>query len=95
MNFPLVQKGKRLCRHLRKKKELTQARFSRRQDSCCLCVVGQASGTLGGRSARSAQVQGVERHQGCCSTVTGTVPASETQAKAGEGDCCAGCRSSF
>ena len=29
---------------------------------------------------------GVERHQGCCATITGTAPASETQAKAGEGD---------
>ena len=95
-HFPLVQKGKRLCRHFCKERgRHAQARFSSRQDSCCLCVLGQASGTLGGRSARFAQVQGMERHQGRCATITDTAPASETQAKAGEGDCCAGCRSGF
>ena len=95
-NFPLVQKGQRPCRHLRKKRgRYTQARFSSRQDSCCLFVLGQASGTLGGRSARLAQVQGVERHQCCRATIKGTAPASETQAKAGEGDCCDGYRSGF
>ena len=30
-----------------------------------------------------------------CATFTGTAPASETQAKEGEGDCFAGCRSGF
>ena len=35
------------------------------------------------------RLQEVERHQGCCATIKGTAPVSETQAKAGEGDCCA------
>ena len=28
-------------------------------------------------------MEGVERHQGCCATITGTAPASETQAESG------------
>ena len=71
-----------------------QSRFSRRQDSCCLFVLGQASGTLGGRGARFAQVQGWKDTR-AAATITGMAPANETQAKAGEGDCCAGCRSPF
>ena len=83
-NFPLKRKGKRLCRHLRQKRgRYTQARFSCRQDSCCLCFPGQASGTLGGRSARFAQVQGVERHQGCCATFTGTAPRERDSSASG------------
>ena len=73
----------------------SQKRGRYTQASCCLFVLGQASGTLGCRSARFARVQGVERQQGCRATITGTAPASETQAKAGEGDCCAGCRPGF
>ena len=58
-NFPRVQKGKRLCRHLcQERGRHSQACFSRGQDSHCLCFPGQTSGTLGGRGARFAQVQG-------------------------------------
>ena len=65
----------------------THARFSRCQDSRCVCFPGQASGTMGGRGARVAQAQGAERPQGCCATPTGTAAASGTQAQAAKGDC--------
>ena len=44
----------------RKGQTHTQACFSRRQDSRCVCFPGQASGTMGGRGARFAQVQGLD-----------------------------------
>ena len=92
----LCKKGNDLADTFAKKRgRHTQACFPSRQDIRCLCFPGQASGSLVGRGARFAQVQGVERHQGCCATFTGTAPASETQAEGGEGDCCAGCRSGF
>ena len=63
--LPTCAKGKRVCRHLRQERgRHTQTCFSSRQDSRCVCFPGQASGTMGGRGARSAQVQGLERHQG-------------------------------
>ena len=51
---------------------------------------GQASGTMGGRDTRSAQVQGLERHQGCSAEITGAAATSETQTQAAQGDCSAG-----
>ena len=41
--------------------------------------------------AHVAQFQGLGRHQGCRAKSTDTATASAAQAKAGEGDCCAGC----
>ena len=63
--------------------------FRRSQDSCCLCLPGQASGAVGGRGPRLAQVQRLGRHQGCRAEITGTASESETQAKAARGECCA------
>ena len=58
----LYKRGNDLADPFAKKKgRHTQARFSRCQDSRCVWFPGQASGTMGGRGARFAQVQGVER----------------------------------
>ena len=77
---------KRLCRYLcRERSRHTQACFSGRQDSRCVCLPGQASGAVGGRGARSTQVHGLGRHQLCRSETTHEATASKTQAhEAGE-----------
>ena len=87
--LPTCAKGETTLQTPSPKKEQThtQACLSGCQNRRCLCLPGQASGTVGGRGPRLAQVQGVERHQGCCATSTGTAATSETQAKAAKGDC--------
>ena len=51
----LFKRGKRLCRHLCQERDRhTQACFSSRQDSRCLCLLGQASGAMGGRARGQA-----------------------------------------
>ena len=62
--------------------------FSGRQHSRCVCLPGQASGAVGSAGPRFAQVQGVERHQGCRSETTGKATASKTQAHEASGQVC-------
>ena len=76
----------------------TQACFSGRQDSRCVCLPGQASCAMGGRGIASCfRFRGWRRHQGCRAKNDGYMAsaASEVQAQAAEGGCCAIYRSGF
>ena len=66
--LPTCSKGETtMPTSLQRRGRHTQACLSDLQDSCCLCLFGQASGAVGGRGP----VQGLGRHQGCSAESTG------------------------
>ena len=84
--LPTCAKGKTtLQTPLPRRGKHTQACFSRRQDSRCVCLPGQASGTLGGREAHVfAKVQGLNDTRAAAPRTRVRPPRARLKRKRGE-----------